>query len=72
MHRITYVFGIHYFIGVFIFKSYLAKIFTRDECIIVGAASTLFITAVYENFDGSRKIEGNIEGVWTSEYRIYH
>ena len=57
---ISIVIGIHFCIGLFIFRSYLAQLFTNDECIIAGATSTLFITALYENFDGTRKIGGGI------------
>ena len=52
--------GINFSIGIFLLKSYLPLLFTRDECIIAGAASTLFITAIYENVDGFQLLASGI------------
>ena len=57
---IIIVIGINFSLGVFLLKSYLPLLFTRDECIIAGAASTLFITAIYENIDGFQLLASGI------------
>ena len=57
---IIIVIGINFSVGIFLLKSYLPLLFTRDECIIAGAASTLFITAIYENIDGFQLLASGI------------
>ncbi|KAI6659403.1 Solute carrier family 47 [Oopsacas minuta] len=56
----TFVFGVFFCIGVFVLRPWLPRIFTKDDCIIAGATSSLIITAIYENFDGVRKMGSGI------------
>ena len=57
---IIFVIGMHFSVGVFLLKSKLPELFTKDKCIIAGASNTLFITAIYQNFDGFKLISGGI------------
>ena len=57
---IILVIGMNFSAGIFLLKSYLPFIFTTDDCIISGAASTLFITAIYENIDGFQLLTSGI------------
>ena len=57
---IIIVIGMHFSVGVLLLKSYLPLLFTRDKCIIAGASSTLFITAIYENIDGFLLLAGGV------------
>ncbi|KAI6648512.1 Multidrug and toxin extrusion protein 1-like [Oopsacas minuta] len=52
--------GMHFSVGVFLLKSHLPLLFTSDECIIAGATSTLFITAIYETIDGFQLVMSGI------------
>ena len=57
---IILVIGMNFSAGIFLLKSYLPFIFTTDDCIIAGAANTLFITAIYENIDGFQLLTSGI------------
>ena len=57
---IIMVIGMNFSAGIFLLKSYLPFIFTTDDCIIAGAANTLFITAIYENIDGFQLLTSGI------------
>ena len=57
---IILVIGVHFSVGVFLLRSYLPFLFTKDSCIIAGASKGLFITAIYENFDGFQLMTGGI------------
>ncbi|KAI6650194.1 Multidrug and toxin extrusion protein 1-like [Oopsacas minuta] len=57
---IIFLIGMHFSVAVFLLRSNLAQLFTKDECIIAGASSGLYITAIYLNFDGLKLIGGAI------------
>ena len=57
---IIFVIGIMFSTIVFGLRSEIAQLFTTDECIIAGATRTLFITAIYQNFDGLKLMGGSI------------
>ena len=57
---LIFLFGMHFSVGVFLLKSKLPQLFTKDKCIIAGASSTLIITAIYQNFDGLKLMAGGI------------
>ncbi|KAI6648513.1 Multidrug and toxin extrusion protein 1-like [Oopsacas minuta] len=57
---IILVIGVLFSTGVFILKSRIPLLFTTDACIIAGATQTLFLTAIYVNFDGLRLLSGGI------------
>ena len=57
---IVFVIGVHFSVGIFLLRSYLPFLFTKDACIIAGASKTLFITAIYVNFDGFRLMAGGV------------
>ncbi|KAI6660815.1 hypothetical protein LOD99_10212 [Oopsacas minuta] len=57
---IIVVIGMHFSVAVLLLRSYLPQIFTKDDCIIAGASSSLFITAIYQNFDGLKLTGGAV------------
>ena len=57
---IILVIGIHFSVGVLLLRSYIPYLFTRDRCIVAGTSGALFITAVYENFDGFQLLAGGV------------
>ena len=57
---IIFVIGMVFSIIVLGLRSEIAQLFTKDKCIIAGATRNLFITAIYQNFDGLKMIGGSI------------